>query len=145
MIFVQKARNHTRNRKSKWLIVASKYTTLMGDTICGPHFVHPSDHDCTNGRRYRCQEDSICAASGGLDKTARTSSYQGSRLHNLLLTEALDIAQNCLLWRLLATLAPYTLALMMTTDLLYLWPFDLKIALPVTPTWITSSHSFNVV
>ena len=32
MIFVQKARNHTRNRKSKWLIVASKYTALMGDT-----------------------------------------------------------------------------------------------------------------
>ena len=64
---------------------------------------------CKNARRDRCQEYHNCFPFGGLEETTRTSSnyvdktiQQDLRSNNLSLDEAITVAQNRALWRLMS-------------------------------------------
>jgi len=65
---------------------------------------------CKNARRDRCQEYHNCFPFGGLEETTRTSSYyvdedypaKDLRSNNLSLDEAITVAQNRPLWRLMS-------------------------------------------
>ena len=64
---------------------------------------------CKNARRDRCQEYHNCFPYGGLEETTRTSSttwmktiQQDLRSNNLSLDEAITVAQNRPLWRLMS-------------------------------------------
>jgi len=65
---------------------------------------------CTNDRQIRCQADLNSFPIGELEETTGTprttwmkTTQQDLESLNLSLIEAIDVAQNCLLWRMMST------------------------------------------